>query len=33
VLFDVGITIEGDGTGWGTRQWLRVSVMLDNLGK
>lgn len=33
VLLDVGFTIEGDGTGWGTRQWLRVSVMLDNLGK
>jgi hypothetical protein len=33
VLLDVGFTIEGDGIGIGTRQWLCVSVMLDNLGK
>lgn len=33
VLLDVGFTIEDDGTGVGTRQWLCVSVMLDNLGK
>ena len=33
VLLDVGFTIENDGIGWGTRQWLCVSVMLDNLGK
>ena len=33
VLLDVGFTIEGDGIGWGTRQWLCVSVMLDSLGK
>lgn len=33
VLLDIGITIESDGVGIGTRQWLCVSVMLDNLGK
>lgn len=33
VLLDVGFTIEDDGTGLGTRQWLCVSVMLDNLRK
>ena len=33
VLLDVGFTIESDGVGIGTRQWLGVSVMLDNLGK
>ena len=33
VLLDVGFTIEDDGTGLGTRQWLCVSVMLDKLGK
>ena len=33
VLLDVGFTIEDDGTGLGTRQWLSVSVMLDNLRK
>lgn len=33
ILFDVGFTIEGDGVGWGTRQWLCVSVMLDKLGR
>lgn len=26
---DAGITMEYDGKGWGTRQWLKVSVMLD----
>ena len=26
---DAGITMEYDGQGWGTRQWLKVSVMLD----
>ena len=25
----VGITMEYDGTGWGTRQWLQVDVNLD----
>ena len=24
-----GITMEYDGTGWGTRQWLQVDVALD----
>jgi hypothetical protein len=24
-----GITMEYDGTGWGTRQWLQVKVNLD----
>lgn len=33
VLLDIGITIEGDGIGWGTRQWLCVSVVLDTLGQ
>lgn len=33
VLLDIGFTIEDDGTGLGTRQWLCVSVMLDKLGK
>ena len=33
VLLDVGFTIEDDGTGLGTRQWLSVSVMLDKLRK
>ena len=31
VVLDVGFTIEDDGTGLGTRQWLCLSVMLDNL--
>ena len=31
VMLDIGITIEGDGVAWGTRQWLCVSVMLDGL--
>jgi hypothetical protein len=25
-----GITMEYDGTGWGTRQWLQVSVNLNH---
>ena len=29
VHVDTGITLEWDGTGWGTRQWLSVSVDLD----
>ncbi len=33
ILFDVGFTIESDGVGFGTRQWLSVSVMLDNIGR
>ena len=33
VLLDVGFTIEGDGKGMGTRQWLGVSVMLDKIGR
>lgn len=33
VLLDIGITVEGDGIAWGTRQWLCVSVMLDSLRK
>ncbi|MBR5595687.1 MAG: hypothetical protein IKW47_05310 [Alistipes sp.] len=33
VFFDFGFTLESDSRGMGTRQWLGVSVMLDNLGK
>lgn len=33
VFLDFGITLESDSRGMGTRQWLCVSVMLDNLGK
>lgn len=33
VFLDFGVTVESDSRGWGTRQWLCVSVMLDNLGK
>ena len=29
VHVDAGITMEYDGTGWGTRQWLQVCVDLD----
>lgn len=29
VSIKAGITIENDGTGWGTRQWLQVGVNLD----
>lgn len=31
VMLDIGITVEGDGVAWGTRQWLCVSVVLDSL--
>lgn len=33
VFLDFGFTLESDSKGWGTRQWLCVSVMLDNLAK
>lgn len=33
VFLDFGFTLESDGKGMGTRQWLCVSVALDNLGK
>ena len=33
VFLDFGFTLESDSKGMGTRQWLCVSVMLDNLGK
>lgn len=29
VALSAGITLEYDGMGWGTRQWLQVDVMLD----
>lgn len=31
VFLDLGFTLESDSRGMGTRQWLGVSVMLDNL--
>ena len=31
VFLDFGFTLESDSRGWGTRQWLCVSVMLDNI--
>ena len=33
VFLDMGFTLESDSKGMGTRQWLGVSVILDNLRK
>lgn len=33
VFLDLGFTLESDSKGMGTRQWLCVSVALDNLGR